>query len=112
MSRRVRIGAFIALLILWPIGVTVAQVWFPDSSGINLPSAVASLIFFAACAVALRSRTISGTLLGLSIPAVTNLLDEEWKTRLLGYGLLGLVWGVTWEALHSFKPQEPELPSA
>ena len=62
----------------------------------------------------LRSRTIAGTLLGLSIfpftaPAVSA---DDWKTRLLGCGILGLVWGIAWEVVHSLKPPKPELPSA
>jgi hypothetical protein len=115
MSRRIRRGAFIALLVLWPIGVTVGQAWFPASSGINAPFAVASFVFYVVCGHVLRSRTISGTLLGLSIFPLTGppdgYHDEDWKIRLLGCGILGLVWGAAWETLHALKPQKPELPS-
>jgi|SRR5580704_6510504 hypothetical protein len=113
--RRIRRGSFIALLIFWPIVVTVGQAWFPSASGLNFPFAIASLIFYAACSLALRSRTIAGTLLGLSIYPFTGPTvypDHDWKTRLLGCGILGLVWGIAWEALHSSKPSKHELPTA
>jgi hypothetical protein len=114
LNRRIRKGAFIALLVLWPIVVALGQMWSPSASGLNLPFAASSLIFYAGCALALRSRTIAGTLLGLSIfpftaPAVSA---DDWKTRLLGCGILGLVWGIAWEVVHSLKPSKPELPSA
>lgn len=115
MSRRILSGVFVLLLVFWPIAVTIGQEWFPSYSGLNVPFAVASLIFYAASALALRSRTIAGTLLGLSIwpfttPAVG--IDAESRTRLVACGLLGLLWGIVWEAIHSFKPPKSALPSA
>ncbi len=86
-----------------------------ECAGLNFPFAIASLIFYAACSLALRSRTIAGTLLGLSIYPFTGPTvypDHDWKTRLLGCGILGLVWGIAWEALHSSKPSKHELPTA
>jgi hypothetical protein len=111
--RPIRRGALIALLIFWPLLVTVGQMWFPSASGLNFPFAIASLIFYAACSLVLRSRTIAGTLLGLSIYPFTGPTvypDHDWKTRLLGCGILGLVWGIAWEAIHSLRPSKPELP--
>jgi hypothetical protein len=113
MSRRIRSGVFTVLLVVWPIAVTIGQEWFPSDSGLNIPFAIASVIFYAICAFALRSRTIAGTLLGLSIwPFTTPAVGpDEWRTRLLGCGILGLVWGIAWEAIHSFKPPKCALPS-
>ena len=116
MSRGFRRTAFVGLLIVWPVAVTLGQRWFPSYSGINLPFAMASLIFYGICAIALRSRTIAGTLLGLSLwPFTTPAIAEqhgEWKIRLLGCAILGLVWGAGWEAIHSLKPPKSPLPSA
>ena len=113
MSRRILSGVFVLLLVFWPIAVTIGQDWFPSYSGLNVPFAIASLIFYAGCGLALRSRTIVGTLLGLSLwPFTTPAVGpDEWKTRLLGCGILGLFWGVVWEAIHSFKPPKSALPT-
>jgi hypothetical protein len=67
VSRRIRSGLFTVLLVVWPIAVTIGQDWFPSDSGLNIPFAIASVIFYVMCAFALRSRTIAGTLWGLSI---------------------------------------------
>ena len=115
MSRQFRARAFVGLLVLWPIAVTLGQRWFPSYSGLNIPFAAASLIFYALCAIALRSRAIAGTLLGLSLwpftsPAVIE-QHGEWKIRLLGCALLGIVWGAGWEAIHALKPPKSSSPT-
>ncbi len=117
MSRRaIRLGAFVALLVAWPVAVEVAQRRIPAEAGVHGLFAVACLIMYGACAAALRSRVIAGLLGGVLVWAIVDpspdlVYLQEWYGHLFLWGVIGFFVGIRWEGLHSLKPP-PDRPIA
>lgn len=116
MSRRtIRVGAFVALLVAWPIAVELAQRRIPAEAGVHGIFAVACLIIYVACAAALRSRVIAGLLGGVLVWAVVDpspdlMYPQEWYGQLFLWSVIGFFVGIWWEGLHSLKPPPPDRP--
>jgi hypothetical protein len=114
--RRIRVAAFVALLVAWPIGVEWVRRQFPNAAGVYGVCGVASLFLYLAIAAALRSRVIAGLLGGGLVWAMTYDSPRspdterwhEWWGQLFLWSVIGLFAGFLWEGLRSIEPPEPD----
>jgi hypothetical protein len=116
--RRIRIAAFVALLVAWPIFFECAKRRFPSEAGVHGVLAVVSLLIYVAIAAVLRSRVIAGFLGGVLVWAITNPFPDmrdpdyvpEWWGRLFLWSVIGFFVGIGWEGLHTLKLPPPDRP--
>jgi hypothetical protein len=102
-SRKVRVIALVALLVVLPIATQVAQRRFPGQAVARGVAAVACLFVYVTIAARLRSRVIGCVLAGVLIWAVTDSSAtprEESNGRLFMCGVVGFLGGLLLEGIH------------